>query len=37
VHDTRIHHQWMQDTLRYEEGALDADSRERLVKIGHKL
>ena len=37
VHATRVHHQWMPDTLRFEDGAFDNDSKKRLVDMGHKL
>ncbi len=37
VHATRIHHQWMPDTLRYENNALDDDTKKRLIAIGHLL
>jgi gamma-glutamyltranspeptidase/glutathione hydrolase len=37
VHATRIHHQWMPDTLRYENNALDDDTKKRLTAIGHLL
>ncbi len=37
VHATRIHHQWMPDTLRYENNALDDDTKKRLTAIGHAL
>jgi gamma-glutamyltranspeptidase / glutathione hydrolase len=33
----RVHHQWLPDELRYEEGALDGDQRHALAARGHTL
>jgi len=37
VHASRIHHQWMPDQIFVEPDSLDADSRERLTKLGHRI
>jgi gamma-glutamyltranspeptidase/glutathione hydrolase len=35
IDQPRIHHQWLPDEILFEEGALAADSRERLAAMGH--
>ena len=37
VHATRIHHQWTPDSLSYESDSLDADVKQILTGLGHKL
>jgi len=37
VHATRIHHQWTPDVLSFESNSLDADVKQILTGLGHKL
>jgi gamma-glutamyltranspeptidase/glutathione hydrolase len=37
VHATRIHHQWTPDALSFESDSLDADVKQALTSLGHKL
>jgi gamma-glutamyltranspeptidase/glutathione hydrolase len=37
VHATRIHHQWTPDKISYEADSLDADVKQQLSGLGHKL
>ena len=37
VHATRIHHQWTPDKISYESDSLDADVKQQLSGLGHKL
>ena len=37
VHATRIHHQWMPDSLKVEAKSLDLETKKTLAAKGHKI